>query len=382
MTRSVYLDYNATVPPRPEAVAAVAEALTLTGNASSVHGFGRRVRRNIEDARDAVAGLVGAQPTQVIFTSGGTEANNLALCGVSCQRTLVSAGEHDSVLSAVAGAKHIPLKPDGVIDLSALESLLVEESCPTLISVMLANNETGVIQPIAEVVAVARRHKALVHTDAVQAAGKIPIDMAALDVDLLSISAHKIGGPQGSGALIVRDGVGFDPIIRGGGQERRRRGGTENAAGIAGFGAAARIATTAPAQGSEPAQGAETAVLRDDLERRLKELAPEVVIFGDGAPRLGNTTCFALPGLPAETQVMALDLAGVAVSSGAACSSGKVAPSHVLTAMGASVEQAASALRVSFGWQSVAEDVESFLAAWGALYSRHDAVERQSSSAA
>lgn len=364
MRQPIYLDYNATAPVRPDAAAAVAEALQATGNASSVHGFGREARRILEDAREAVAGLVGAAPAQVIFTGGGTEANDLALGGSGRGRVLVSAGEHDSVLQAVPAAERIPLQRDGRIDRSALAALLAADASPALVSVMLANNETGVIQPLDEVVALARARGALVHCDAVQAAGKIALDVADLGVDLLSLSAHKLGGPQGVGALVVAEGVPLRPALRGGGQERRRRAGTENLPGIAGFGAAARAAADGLAG------FAVLAALRDDLEARLRALAPEVIVYGAEAPRLANTSCFALPGLPAETQVMALDLAGIAVSAGSACSSGKIEPSHVLRAMGATAQQASSAIRVSLGWRSGAADIEAFVAAWGPLYRR------------
>jgi cysteine desulfurase len=362
LPRTVYLDYNATAPVRPEAARAVAEALALTGNASSVHGYGRAARRLIEVSRQAVAELVGAEPAGVVFTSGGTEANNLALAGRP--RLLVSAGEHPSVLEAAPGATIVPLRPDGRIDLAALAALLRAPGPPALVSVMLANNETGVIQPLGEVSALARAAGALLHCDAVQAAGKIAVDMAALGADMLSLSAHKLGGPQGVGALVLRDGAEVGAILRGGGQERARRAGTENLPGIAGFAAAARAA------GGGLEDFARLQAQRDNLELRLRRLAPEVTIYGVEAPRLANTSCFSLAGLGAETQVMALDLSGVAVSAGSACSSGKVRPSHVLRAMGVAEAAAGGAIRVSLGWQSEAGDIERFLAAWDALYRR------------
>jgi cysteine desulfurase len=365
----IYLDYNATAPVRPVAAAAVAEALAITGNASSVHGFGRSARARIEEAREAVAGLGGARPGQVVFTSGGTEANNLALAQAVGRRCLVSAGEHDSILQAAPEAEHIPLGVDGVIDLAVLGAMLAEGPAPALVSVMLANNETGVVQPVAEAARLARAAGALVHCDAVQAVGKIVVDFTALGLDLMSVSAHKLGGPQGVGALVVGDGIDLAPLLRGGGQERGRRAGTENLPGIAGFGAAA-----AEAQASL-ADFADLGRWRDRLEEGVRELAPSARLFGTGAARLASTACFALPGLRAETQVMALDLEGVAVSAGAACSSGKVRPSHVLRAMGADEETADSAIRVSLGWASEAADVEAFLAAWGQLLRRTGAAE-------
>ncbi len=362
MDRAVYLDHNATTTVRPAAAEAVAAALSLTGNASSVHGFGRAVRRTVEDAREAVAALVGAAPADVVFTSGGTEANNLALRGSGRERILVSTVEHESVLMAGAGAALIPVDSDGVVDLDALDSLLAGEGTPALVSVMLANNETGVVQPVAGIAGVARRFGALVHCDAVQAAGKIPVDMGALGVDMLSLSAHKIGGPAGVGALVVADSVPLSPIVFGGGQERGRRMGTENFSGIAGFGAAAREAR-------KGVDGfAELGRLRDGLERRILDISPETRIFGAGAERLPNTSCLTMPGMASETQVMALDLAGVAVSAGSACSSGKVQASHVLAAMNADAAQAASAIRASLGWNSTAQDVDRFVDAWTALH--------------
>ncbi len=377
MTPTTYLDYNASAPVRPRAAAAVSGALALTGNASSVHGFGRRARACLEDARAAVAALVRAPAAAVVFTSGGTEANNLALSGLGrCRRVLVSAGEHPSVLDAVAGSLRVPLTADGVIDLARLEAMLEDDPHPALVAVMLANNETGVVQPIRAVVALARRFGALVHCDAVQAAGKIPIDRAALGVDSLSLSAHKIGGPQGVGALVADESLGLAPVMLGGGQERRRRAGTENLPGIAGFAAAAEIAV------ADLDSATRVAALRDDLERRLGDLAPAAVVFGARAPRLPNTSCIALAGWPAETQVMGLDLAGVAVSAGSACSSGKVAPSHVLRAMGADDALAGSAIRVSLGWASTAGDVDRFVQAWGGLCARRAAARRLHTSAA
>ena len=376
MSRAVYLDYNATVPIRPEAAAAVAGALELCGNASSVHGFGRSARRRIETARDQVAALIGAHPAQVVFTSGGTEANNLALTGTGRARLLVSAGEHDSVLEAAPQAERIPLDTEGRLDLDALTAMLAADPRPALVSVMLANNETGVIQPLAEVAALVRAHGALLHTDAVQAAGKTALDGPALGADLLSLSAHKLGGPQGVGALVIADRVALTPLLRGGGQERARRAGTENLPGIAGFGAAAEAARAALAD------TARLAALRDRLEQGLRALATDIRVFGAGAERLGNTSCFATPGLPAETQVMSLDLAGIAVSAGSACSSGKVRPSHVLLAMGAGAEEAGSAIRVSLGWQSADDDVERFLEAWSALRARRSGRSYAGTSAA
>ncbi len=365
MTRAIYMDYNATAPVRPEAAQAVADALAIGGNASSVHGVGRKARRCIEDARESVAALVGARPAWVVFTSGGTEANTLALYGSGRRRLLVSAVEHPSILNAAPDAERIPVTADGVVDLAALERMLAVSDVPALVSIMAANNETGALQPVSEAARLAHAGGALIHCDAVQAAGKVALDMTVLDVDLMSLSAHKIGGPQGVGALIVRDGVALAPLFRGGGQERSRRAGTENTPGIAGFGAAARWAAQEGVAGMTG-----IAALRDRLEARLAALAPRVEVFSRRVARLPNTSCFALPGLSAETQVMALDLAGIAVSSGSACSSGKVGASHVLKAMVVTDDLLGSALRVSLGWNNDAEDLTPLIEAWGALAAR------------
>lgn len=359
-----YLDANATAPLRPEARAAMAAMLDLTGNPSSVHRFGRLARRCVEDAREQVAALVGAYPAQIVFTAGGTEANNLALKGTKAATILVSAIEHDSVLATVLGAVRVPVKPTGLVDLEALDRLLAGCEQPALVSVMLANNETGVIQPIESVVALARAHGARVHCDAVQAAGRLPIAMAELGVDLLTLSAHKLGGPQGVGALVATEPAELAPLLRGGGQERGRRAGTENVTAISGFGAAAAAALAGLNEQYEIAQ------LRDALEAHACAAVRGTIIFGRDAPRLANTSCLAMPGPAAETQVMAFDLAGVAVSAGAACSSGKVRASHVLAAMGIDLATAGRAIRVSLSWQSARADIDRFAEAWTALARR------------
>jgi cysteine desulfurase len=358
------MDYNATVPVRPEAADAVAATLAMIGNASSVHAFGRDARRVVEAARDSVATLVNASPASVVFTSGGTEANNLALRGTGRTRVLVSAIEHDSIRMAVPDTEIVPVDGTGRVQIDSLKAALDRDGAGTLISVMLANNETGILQPIADVAAVAREFGALVHCDAVQAAGKIEVDFGGLGVDMLSLSAHKIGGPQGVGALIVGDGVDLEPVLRGGGQEGRRRAGTENLPGIAGFGAAAEIVTR------ELAGYGALKELRDAVEAAVMNILPTARIVGSGVERLPNTSCIVTPGLPAESQVMALDLAGIAVSAGSACSSGKVTTSHVLHAMGLADSEAASAIRVSLGWQTTRSDVDRFVSAWRELITR------------
>jgi cysteine desulfurase len=365
MPHAIYLDYNATAPVRPAVVEAMAAALAEIGNASSVHRFGRAQRAAVETAREQVARLVGARSEQVVFTAGGTEANNLALAGAGCDRVVISAIEHDSVLRAAPAADILPVQGDGVADLDVLAAILGRSDRPALLSLMLANNETGVIQPVAAAAQIAHAAGALVHCDAVQAIGKIAVDMHALGADYLSVSAHKFGGPQGVGALVLAEHAPLAAQLRGGGQERGRRAGTENVAAIVGFGIAAAAAT------AEMESMAKLAELRDELERRAQTVAPAALVFGKSAPRLPTTSCLGLPGLSSEIQVMALDLAGVAVSAGSACSSGKVRPSHVLQAMGVDAAQAASAIRVSLGWRTTRDDVEGFIAAWGALVSRH-----------
>jgi len=365
MTAPIYLDYNATTPVKPAAKRAVAAALDLGGNPSSIHGFGRKARRLVEDARASVADMVGVAPELVIFTASGTEANHLALLGSGRARVLVSAVEHDSALQAVPGAERLPVDRDGLLDLDALERALAADPTPALVSVMLANNETGVIQPIAEIAAIARRHGALMHTDSVQAPGRIAVSFADLGVDLMTLSAHKIGGPQGAAALVLRDGVPLSPQLRGGGQERGLRAGTENVAAIAGFGVAADLA-------AEDLRGAaRLEAERDRLEALCRLAHPDLVVAGEGAPRLPNTSCLARPGVTFETLVMALDLAGIAVSAGAACSSGKVRRSAVLDAMGFGLSD--RAIRVSLGWGVVPGDIDQFVAAWSGLHTRSTA---------
>jgi cysteine desulfurase len=360
-----YLDHNATTPVRPEAIAAISDALRLGGNASSVHEEGRAAKALLERAREQVAALVGARAVDVTFTSGGTEASNLVMNGAKVDRVLVSAIEHPCVLDAAARSRKvceiIPVTPSGVVDLAALETLLAKEAGETLVAVMQANNETGIVQPLNDVVALAHTHGAQVYCDAVQAAGKMPVNMALSGVDCLSLSAHKIGGAAGAGALIAQGNMHIDALQHGGGQELRRRPGTENLSGIAGFGAAAERVARKPV---------ECGALRDTLENGVKTLRGDAVFFGADEERLSNTSFFATPGLSAEMLVIAFDLAGIAVSSGSACSSGKVSRSHVLDAMGADPELANGAIRVSLGWTTTQNDVEAFLAAFEEISDR------------
>jgi cysteine desulfurase len=374
MERS-YFDWNATTPLRPQAAAAMTQVLGVPGNPSSVHAEGRAARRLVERAREEVAALVGAEPGNVVFTSGGTEANMLALTPAieiasekrPRDRLLLSAIEHVSVRSGGrfprSMIEDIPAKSDGRIDLAALNDAVRRASLP-LVSLMLANNESGVVQPVAEAAAITHAAGGLLHVDAVQGSGRVPCDIRALGADLLTISAHKLGGPKGVGALVRRsDDIHFpDPLIRGGGQERGLRAGTENVTGIVAFGAAA-----AAAHEQGPAEAERMRMLRNALEAELRAITPQAVIFGEAAERLPNTTLFAVEGMKAETAVIAFDLEGIAVSSGAACSSGKVQPSHVLAAMGVSPALTRGAVRVSLGWSTTEADIERFLGAWRKL---------------
>jgi len=372
MTNRVYLDWNATTPLRPEARAAMAAAWDLAGNPSSVHAEGRQARRLIEDARAAIATAVGGVPRNVIFTSSGTEANVLALSpgvhkagGQPAQRLLISAIEHASVLAGgrftPEAISKIPVTPSGVVDLTGLRASLAKGGS-ALVSIMAANNETGALQPICEAAEIIHEAGGLLHVDAIQAFGKIPFKLNELTADLVTVSAHKIGGPKGVGALILADGLsGVEPLLRGGGQERGRRAGTENVAGIAGLGAAVSAAMTGLGSDRERVDS-----LRNRLEAGLRQ-TPGMVIFSADAPRLPNTALFTIPGLRAETAVIGFDLEGVAVSSGSACSSGKVQSSHVLEAMGFDPNLAQGAVRLSLGWSTTEADIDSCLQAWRKL---------------
>ncbi|KUL96405.1 cysteine desulfurase [Bosea sp. WAO] len=382
-THRSYLDHNATTPVRPAVAEAMLRALQTTGNPSSVHGEGRAARAAIEAAREQVAALCAAKTANVVFTSGGTEANATVLApglsdcsgGRDCVRAPVAlllhgATEHPCVRDghrfAAGSVEAIPVDGDGLADLGWLAARLARhaEERPAeraLVSLQLANNETGVIQPVAEAAAIARRHGALIHSDAVQAAGKVAIDIEALGVDILTLSAHKLGGPQGVGAIVFRTGALelADKPMRGGGQERGWRAGTENVVGIVGFGVAAAEAKAALAS-----EAVRLAGLRDALEVGLAKLAPKTMVFGGKVARLPGTSAFATPGIKAETALIMLDLAGVALSSGSACSSGKVKRSHVLAAMGVDPAMSAGALRASLGWTTSGADIERFLVAY------------------
>jgi len=372
MPDRVYLDWNATTPLRPEAREAMAAAWDIPGNPSSVHAEGRKARHLVEEARSAIADAVGAKSRNVVFTSGGTEANVLALdpglragSGSPVERLLVSAIEHASVLAggrfAPAVTGKIPVTRAGLVDLDALRDALANGP-PALVSIMAANNETGAVQPVAEAADIVHAAGGLLHVDAIQAFGKIPFSISAMGADLATLSAHKIGGPKGVGALVFAEGLGgLEPLMRGGGQERGRRAGTENVAGIAGFGAATRAASRILEKDQSRLE-----TLRNRLESGLREMEG-VVVFADKVPRLPNTTLFTAPGVKAETAVIAFDLEGIAVSSGSACSSGKVQPSHVLQAMGVGPEAAQGAVRLSLGWSTSDADIDRCLQAWRKL---------------
>jgi cysteine desulfurase len=361
----IYLDYNATAPMKPAVRAAMLEAMERYGNPSSVHRYGRVARRHVEEARASVAAFAGVKPAQVIFTSGGTEANNMVLQGVGDMEIVTSSIEHDSVLAVVPDAQRLPVTREGVVDLDMAARIIKSLPKRSLISVMLVNNETGVIQPVAEIARMAKEAGHLVHTDAVQAAGRLPIDFASLGVDFMTLSAHKIGGPQGIGALIVSEKAVLQSMLKGGGQEMNRRAGTENVPGIIGFGSAALLAA------DDLLNVPRLAGWRDALQKQLQNIGGDnVVIAGAQAPRIASTLLVALRGVGSETQVMSMDLAGVAVSSGAACSSGKVKPSHVLRAMEYSDDIAGSTVRISLGWNTQETDIVRCIEAWRALYER------------
>jgi cysteine desulfurase len=365
----IYLDHNASTPVRPEAASAMREALErLPANPSSMHREGQRARAAVEHARAQVAALVNARPAEVVFTSGGTEGDHLGVVGAGWaleargRRIAISAVEHHAVHGAAQvlarcgwAVEHLAVSADGRVEPGAVEALPADT---TLVSVMHANNETGVVQTVGEIAARARAREMRVHCDAVQAAGKIAVDFAALGVDYLVVSGHKFGGPKGAGALVVREGAPLEALFRGSGHERGRRGGTENVPGIVGLGAAAECAAAELAS-----EGARLLALRERFEHGLREVAPEVVIHGAGARRLPNTVNASFPGARSDHLLLALDARGIEVSAGAACASGAVEPSPVLAARGVPRESAVCALRFSLGRTTTAAEVEQALAA-------------------
>ena len=364
-----YLDHNATTPLRPQARDAMLAALDAGGNPSSIHQQGRAARALVEDARKTIADALGVLPAMVVFTGVGTEANNFAIKGAQVERIIISATEHSCVLEAAKATgkpvEIIPVSSDGIIDLEALEKSLSKDEGKALVSLMLANNETGTIQPVQQASEIAAQHGALIHTDAVQAFGKISVNFGLLGVDMMTLSAHKLGGPQGVGALILRDGVVLDKYIHGGGQEQVRRGVNENVAGITGFAAAAKVAI-----GDMPEKQPEIRALRDLFESQLQQVSPDALIFSNQVERLPNTSYIALKSMNALTTLINLDLDNIAVSTGSACSSGKVTGSRVLAEMGIPDDLRSCALRISFGWNSTREDVSKFIKSWLALVAR------------
>ena len=369
-TPRAYLDWNADTPLCDAARRAMLGVWDLGAlNPSSAHAGGQKARAVIEDARRSMAGLLGCAPEEIIFTAGGTEADNMAVKGAPVERFIVSFMEHPAIMKpAKASGRPVTLLEvdgDGVADLEALERHLAGGQGRALVCLMFASNESGTLQPVREAVEIARRHDALVLCDAVQGAGKAEVDFAALGVDMLAISAHKFGGPQGVGALIVREGLALEPLLLGGGQERRRRAGTENVAGIAGMAAALDAALEGGAE-----KESRIRALRDGLESELKEITPEAVIFAEGAPRMANTTWFAHPRIDAQAALMAFDLDGVAISAGSACHSGRAEVPRSLIAMGVDRDLAKRALRVSLGPDTTEEDIRLFLSSWRAQVER------------
>ncbi len=376
----VYLDHNASAPLRPAAREAMLAALDEPGNPSSVHTEGRQARSHLNLAREQLAELTGSDAGSITFTSGCTEANVFVLTPhyrlgaekLFLSKLLIGATEHPSVLAGGRFAEEhretIPVDAAGVIRLDHLQNRLSElkdNGDRALVSVMAANNETGVIQPSLRISEMVREAGCLFHVDATQIIGRRRVTVESLGSDVMTVSAHKLGGPRGVGAVILAGGIlGIEPLITGGGQETYRRGGTENVAAIAGFGGAIQAVL------ENPAETGKITVLRDWLETTLRSISPDMVVFGGDANRIGNTTCFAVPGVSAETTVIACDLEGAAVSSGSACSSGKVSASHVLSAMGVPADLARGAIRISLGWSSTKEDVERFADIWRSVMKR------------
>ncbi len=364
LTKRSYLDFNATAPSRPEVIDAVVTSMRRWGNASSVHKDGRVARSCVEKAREQVAALVGGSTKNVIFTGSGTEANNHALRSVDAERLIVSAIEHESIINIRKDIVICPVRENGILDLGALEQLLSDSKKQTTVSIMFANNETGIIQPVKEVARLTQKFGAFFHCDAVQAVGKIPVNFESLGADSLAISAHKIGGPQGVGALVCRNLKNISSFIHGGGQESGLRGGTENVPGIVGYGVAADAALSGLPSFSNLAK------LRNAMECRVLKIKPDAMVFGRDLNRLPNTSKFATKGLKSEVQVVGLDLDGISISAGSACSSGRIETPYVLAAMGVPEELGRCAIRVSLGWTTTGDDIDRFIASWKSLCDR------------
>jgi cysteine desulfurase len=373
MSSPIYLDYNATAPVRPEVLAAMHEILQQPANPSSVHRFGREAKKHLENARKTIADAVSAFVNEVILTASATEANALALRGFPGRRVLVSAVEHSSVLKVTGSRKQdtenasspvtcnlLPVTSFGVVDLNALRLMLSENTQPALVSVMLANNETGVIQPIAELAAICKKYDALLHCDAVQGLGKIPVDFGLLGCDMMTISPHKCGGPVGAAALVIKQNLAIASLLTGGGQELGRRAGTENLAAIIGFARSVQLTDLSHMKR-----------LRGWLDAMETAVASQGgIVFGKAVSRLPNTSCIAMPGVSSEVQLMNFDLQNIAISAGSACSSGRIEVSHVLAAMCIDKGLAGSAIRVSGGWQTTQEHVKIFSENWQNTYAR------------
>lgn len=355
----IYLDHNASMPLCPKAREAIICVMNETGNASSIHQYGRTIRHHIETARKIVADAVHVSPAQVIFTSGATESNNMALRGFEGQ-TIISSVEHDSIIHARPDSLICPVDQRGILDLEALEDFLKQQTGPTLVSLQYANNETGILQPMDRIVSLVRHYKAKIHCDAVQVLGKLELDWKSLNLDAISLSAHKIGGPHGVGALIVSPDLALKPLIKGGGQERSFRPGTENVLGIVGFAAAL--------QSCKSRNWEKIAHLRAILEGKIKSYCPESIIFGETVDRLPNTVNLTMPGVKSDLQVMNFDLLGIAISAGSACSSGKVKASRILQAMKVPPQHQETAIRVSLGIDTTESDVDSFVDGWKRLF--------------
>ncbi len=364
----IYLDYNATALMKPDIIEEMTRVMTIGGNPSSVHALGRGAKEILEQSRQTIADVINCRPQKIIFTGGGTEANNLALRATGRNHIIIATTEHDSISGIrphfSGSIECLPVDSNGIVSTEDLKAALNNAPEKTLVSLMLANNETGVVQDIKLLADITHDAGALFHTDAIQALGKIPVDFRKLGVDMMSFSAHKLSGPQGVGALVALEKIDIQSIIFGGGQEIGRRSGTENLCGIAGFAKAAELVP-------ENLKIMESLkIYRNRMEKEINNHAEGVIIYGAGADRLPNTSTILMPGVSSETQVMAFDLDGICVSSGSACSSGKVKPSHVVSAMGASRDQALSTIRVSLGWNTSEQDVDAFIAAWIKLYNR------------
>ncbi len=358
----VYLDYNATAPLKPSCLAKMQEILAVPSNPSSVHSFGREAKKHLENSRKTIAEVISAWPNEIIFTASGTEANATALSGFPDYRLLVSASEHSSVLRYrnFTAENIIKIDENGILSLSDLENKLAADKRKTIVSVMLANNETGVIQPVPEIAAICKKHGALLHSDAVQAFGKIPVDFSLMGADMLTISAHKCGGAVGAAALVIKNNLAIKPLLSGGGQELGRRAGTENIAAIAAF-----------AQAVSEFDFSHMNSLKkwhSEMEEQIQ--ANGGVIFGKNSPRLPNTTCASMPKVSNEVQLIDFDLNGYAVSAGSACSSGRIDKSHVLLAMNVEKELAGKAIRISSGWNSTHSEIEYFTQLWLRLAER------------